>query len=521
MKTDFYWVKILYSRKTILIRCFYKILPLSLKKIGEIENTEKNFFPYKFVNEKTLDYVGPPPEKIFWETNAFLIFNGVFCLKDEIINYCLKNIKFILVILQKLSKIFLAECGDILKKNFSTPSISHYAFFKVYNSKSVPQFLSKKNDLYVRNAFFGGRSEVFGNPYTWENVKYYDFSGMYGQVMRECFHNGEGVYSVPTDFYSPGFYTVTFCSKNMQIPILPRHSETGKLLFANGAGIGTYWFEELQYFLQQGGEIKKIHHAFIYPKFEIIFANFVDNFSNLRKRKGVYDIFGKLVINSFYGSTALKDDNTTIFISYSEEEVESLIKNLNIVKYLRVNNAMLLIIELDQKYKNFFGYLSSNNAKRNISIATAITSKARIKLHKFFTEIEKDGGRLLYCDTDSAFAGYSKLNLSLLINNKEWLNVYERCVFAAPKSYALLDKVQGLTIRIKGVQSDKINFEEFENAFYTSSRLAVNEVGYTSKHDFILEKKTETRVLDFSSYDKRVFSPDKKKTSPLIINTPL
>ena len=37
----------------------------------------------------------------------------------------------------------------------------------------------------------------------------------------------------------------------------------------------------------------------------------------------------------------------------------------------------------------------------NVSIAAAISSEARIKIHKFMNAIVKNGGKLLYCDTDS------------------------------------------------------------------------------------------------------------------------
>jgi hypothetical protein len=49
---------------------------------------------------------------------------------------------------------------------------------------------------------------------------------------------------------------------------------------------------------------------------------------------------------------------------------------------------------------------------RNVSYASAIASKARIKLYKAFLEVIADGGRILYCDTDSIFSAYCNDNLS-------------------------------------------------------------------------------------------------------------
>jgi hypothetical protein len=65
------------------------------------------------------------------------------------------------------------------------------------------------------------------------------------------------------------------------------------------------------------------------------------------------------------------------------------------------------MIKKDFKFKKDFNNKESRS-NRNVSIASAISSKARIKLHKLLMDIQKDGGRILYTDTDSAFAAYNK-----------------------------------------------------------------------------------------------------------------
>jgi hypothetical protein len=85
----------------------------------------------------------------------------------------------------------------------------------------------------------------------------------------------------------------------------------------------------------------------------------------------------------------------------------------------KINDIFVLIIDLDKKYKKKFGYIEKTNSKRNVSYASAITSKARIKLHKLIINVKKDGGRPLYCDTDSVFAGYDiKDDRTHILNNK-------------------------------------------------------------------------------------------------------
>jgi hypothetical protein len=64
-KTNLYSIKIYYCGKIIIFKCSYKIIPESLRKLGVIENFRKTYFPYRFVNESTLNYIGFLPEKEF------------------------------------------------------------------------------------------------------------------------------------------------------------------------------------------------------------------------------------------------------------------------------------------------------------------------------------------------------------------------------------------------------------------------------------------------------------------------
>jgi hypothetical protein len=64
-KSNLYQIMINYCSKIIYLKCSYKIIPLSLRVLGELENHEKSYFPYKFVNEETINYIGNIPEKIY------------------------------------------------------------------------------------------------------------------------------------------------------------------------------------------------------------------------------------------------------------------------------------------------------------------------------------------------------------------------------------------------------------------------------------------------------------------------
>jgi hypothetical protein len=103
---------------------------------------------------------------------------------------------------------------DIIKTNIlSSPSLSYYSFFKCFNIKKINKFITKEMELYLRDSYFGGRCEIFGNPgINKENkfIYHYDFPGMYGLCMKEknvfgdCFFQNE----YNSEELLPGFYNI-------------------------------------------------------------------------------------------------------------------------------------------------------------------------------------------------------------------------------------------------------------------------------------------------------------------------
>jgi hypothetical protein len=240
-KTNIYYLDIIYLNTTIRFRCSYKLVPLSLEKIGELENFPKKIFPHKFVSEGTLFYEGLPPHSRYWPISESANTNGgYFNLKNEAIAYCKNDVLLTVQFLEKIIKIIQEESSNILTFAYSAASVSFKLFFKKYNNQKIPQKLLKRDESYIRNSYYGGRCEVYGNIFKNEFIKYFDFSGMYAQCMLEAFHNGTGKYCPKGDYKKPGFHTIEFESNIDFLPVLPSHSENGKLLFANGAGTGTY-----------------------------------------------------------------------------------------------------------------------------------------------------------------------------------------------------------------------------------------------------------------------------------------
>jgi hypothetical protein len=515
---NLYYIDIFFMNKIIKFRCSYKLLNLSLSALGEIEKHPKMFFPHKFISLSTLLYIGIKPDQTYW--NSLEEYNSVFTednysVKNECIKYCENDVILTKKVLENIIKIIVKECNNLLKYSFSSPSLSYKIFIKKYNYNNIDTILNKIDESYVRSAYYGGRCEVFGNPTNDEIIKYYDFSGMYGQCMLEKFHIGAGKYYTNSDINLPGFHTILYWS-NFNLPILPHHSSTGKLLFTNGLMVGTHWFEEIKNFVDNGGIVKKIITSYIYNNFDYVFDKFVNSFNEIKKKNGYYKLFGKLMINSLYGSMALEDDNLLSHFTWDEEEANILLKTTNVEKFYNINDLFFLLIKKDYKSEKIFKKQKSPPS-RNVSYAAAISSKARIKLYNAFLEVIKDGGRLLYCDTDSIFAAYDIKKVKHSKLSFEWIEEYSDGVFISPKSYGLKGKNE--IIKIKGVGIKKLSFNDLKNKFYNNENILFENQLMFAHNNFELNQKYITKNISLSNYDKRIFINNKKKTIPLIINT--
>lgn len=266
---------------------------------------------------------------------------------------------------------------------------------------------------YIKRSYFGGRCEIFGNQVKGEILHYFDFAGMYSKCMLQKFPIGKPVFCSKTAIDAPGFYNITYHS-DMPIPALP-FKERGRLLFPNGRLTGLYWYEEILNFIEYGGRILSINYALVYQKEDFVFKEFVETFEQIKLKGGVYKKLGKLIINSLYGGFGMRDSDTVTFFTFSEDEFNSYLKLLDVKSYTKINNCFMLdIIKNDKlkKAKTREGGSRFEGKQRNVAYSSIISSKARIKLYKAFKEVEQDGGRLIYCDTDSIFATYKKNKLS-------------------------------------------------------------------------------------------------------------
>lgn len=240
--------------------------------------------------------------------------------------------------------------------------------------------IQKKFSVYGSLGYYGGRCEVFGNPEGGERIFYYDYPGMYGLCMLQDLPSGDYYFDTPKSIQRPGFYKIKF-KDCRYLPILPIRLENNKTYYANGIGVGVYWFEEIQLLQDLGGEVLEIYSALLTNNYKKCLGEFTQMLNNYRVLGGFEAMCAKTLTNTFYGRLGFKPNHTRGELCYKDTGAcEQDYANLG-AKYL-IN-------------KKFY---TSNSG--NVLVAAAIASKARIMLYKTMQNLINSGCRLLYCDTD-------------------------------------------------------------------------------------------------------------------------
>lgn len=227
------------------MRCSYKLTGYSLSDLANFIGGEKKIFPYHVVTDENLQrnkltltinhFNNQNDFEKFSEKNTLLITN----LQKLVIQYCISDVLLLKKIMERVYPILDKFESNL--KSYSGGGLAVKFFFNKCNSKKIEEKINNKLDLYVRNSFFGGRCEVYGNPdYRSQSrsIQHYDFPSMYGTCMLEKYPVGNFSYVIkPKNFYLPGFYKIKY-RENSFLPVLP--IKYNKLMFMNGLKIGTY-----------------------------------------------------------------------------------------------------------------------------------------------------------------------------------------------------------------------------------------------------------------------------------------
>lgn len=272
----------------------YLILPSSLRTLAlkYKVSDQKGFFPYSFVNENNLGYVGDVPGMQFYQnffTEDYIKYsmnflNGNWSLRNEVIKYLELDLKSLHQVISIFSRdIFNIENIDITK----LPTISSIAF-KIFRANYLQDNKlpiikgNAHNDM--RNAYYGGVVEVFKNEGT--NLKYYDVTSLYPFAMLNDMPTGDMLFS--TDPNILNYFGIIFVEvdttgldpKFMNYPLLP-YKLDGRMYNPLGTWSGWYFSEEVKLAMSYGYKIT-VHYGYKFDKTSNVFNSFINKYFDIK-----------------------------------------------------------------------------------------------------------------------------------------------------------------------------------------------------------------------------------------------
>lgn len=431
--------------------------------------------------------------------------------------------------LMKIKHIFQVFFSDInlnMQYYSSISKISRDFFFKNYNEKKIKLELLIEDDAIFRQSYFGGRCEIFSNTIEEGNIFHFDFKNMYASVMTDEFPiQGYTKILRPKKIKNIGFYYVRVRSEKKQIPVLPHEKEDSsqeiweddkRTTYVNGVFQGLYWYEELLLFIEEGGVIEEIMYAYIWTKKDYTFKSFIDYCVNKREEGGISKILWKNLITSFYGRLGMAQIKTkTIVIKLENylEEAEKHGKDWKPLNETWINNFVIIELPIPEEA------LKKKTVKSNVIYASIITSKARIKLYKGIRSVSENGGKVLYCDTDSIFAKFDRDVEGETHGEIEWSakqNPFKilKAVFANVRNYSIVERCGNEVTKIAGSPRNSVSYDKFFKAFYLSSQEGNNVSINVTKKIFNHWEWNFLYCVNLNKYNSRCWNTNKTKTRP-------
>lgn len=316
-------------------------------------------------------------------------------------------------------------------------------------------------DPILRNAYFGGRTEVFRRY--GQNLNYYDVHSMYPYVMKN-FDYPYGL-SIHTNTYEKGklgIYNV-FVSipKNCYLPPVPyREEKSNKVLFP--VGKFQTWLTNIEIELLKtikGARFEVIKGFYWEYKFKP-FDNYIDYWYNIKQNSdgALYEI-AKKHLNCLYGKFGQRRIFNKIVFEPPESVDKMIDLNYNLLFYdgdfekndiMNVDPDKLQVWSHDEASHIPYTY---------VQIAIFITAYARRHLYNIMKSILDKKGNIFYCDTDSVFTDIQLETGDKLGDlGKENKQIISEAVFISPKLYAYIDGNKE-TVKAKGCNIESLNYE--------------------------------------------------------------
>lgn len=308
-------------------------------------------------------------------------------------------------------------------------------FYNKDDGKPIMSMLpSSRIFKFIKEAYYGGRTEVFHSGINLNKVYHFDIPGIYARCMQIPLPYGNPVYiekitATVEDLFTTlhsnniiGFFNATVkCPDNLEYPILP-NNHSYKLLFNTGTFTSNYTSYELELAIEYGYEIT-LNTGYIFKTTTSLkrYSMTMTDLKNKASEKGdiVMRAMAKLLSNSLYGKFAASyHDTASLFIN--GKELTALEKSFEINSRTEISNDMYMVNyntkPLSKKevsnslVKDLVKQFSKQSIPTdiNVAISATITSYGRIILYRLLIDVIAKGGKVCYTDTDRVFASFEE-----------------------------------------------------------------------------------------------------------------
>jgi len=315
--------------------------------------------------------------------------------------------------------------GCELKKTIGSTALAYY--YKEFSQRPKKP-MNESHLEFCLKGYYGGRTEIFFNKPISGNIHYFDINSLYPYSMQGIFPTFDsGYWTKNADFEREGMSEVTIEAPKIKIPYLPyREPKSGRLLFPIGKFRGVYTHFEIREAKKLGYNIKKIHKTLqfrgtCYPFKEFIESLYTRRLEAQKAKDELLSDSMKLIMNNLSGKFGQGNEYQKM-IPYNKKEL----KNGD-----KLYGNMVLRNEKGDYPHHTNGVWSAYT-----------TAYGRHHLYERFGVIEKRGGLLIYCDTDSIIFENSE---PIFKDSKELGGVksegeFSYAYFKLPKVYTLIAK---------------------------------------------------------------------------------
>lgn len=403
----------------ITFRDSKQLLIGSLRELGKSFNveTQKGYFPYTFVNENNLNYIGITPDFSLFDNLSHDEYNKIISynwnMRDESIKYCEMDCVSLYQIMIKFNEMIFEQFKINIHK-YPTLSSLAFAIYRTHfiRKDEIPQ-LSGQIDKDIRQGYTGGAVDVY-IPQNKKGTKIwvYDVNSLYPYVMdqfdmpvgKPIYFEGD-IRAIEPDAFG-FFYCNIIAPDNLKHPIIQTHIKTKNGL-RTVAPLGSWsdmlFSEELNNAVKYGYKFE-ILWGYKFQR-KNIFKGYVGTLYKLRlqySKSHPLNLIAKLLLNSLYGRFGMIDSfvDIRIFDNFKEFKQWYDINNESVVDSFELGDKILVQYRFESKNQQteLYGNLETHNV--SIGIAAAITAYARIHMSQFKNNPDFI---LYYSDTDSIY----------------------------------------------------------------------------------------------------------------------